>query len=56
MNILLTNDDGIHAEGLWALHDRLAPRHVVAVIAPDRECTAVGHGITLHLPLPTRWR
>jgi broad specificity polyphosphatase/5'/3'-nucleotidase SurE len=36
MNILLTNDDGIHAEGLWALHDRLAPRHAVAVIAPDR--------------------
>jgi 5'-nucleotidase len=51
MNILLTNDDGIHAEGLWALHDRLAARHAVAVIAPDRERTAVGHGITLHLPL-----
>ena len=51
MNILLTNDDGIHAEGLWALNSRLAPRHAVTVIAPDRERTAVGHGITLHLPL-----
>lgn len=51
MNILLTNDDGIHAEGLWALHTQLARRHDVSVIAPDRERTAVSHGITLHLPL-----
>lgn len=51
MNILLTNDDGIHAEGLWALHTQLARRHQVTVIAPDRERTAVSHGITLHLPL-----
>jgi 5'-nucleotidase len=51
MNILLTNDDGIHAEGLWALHTQLARRHEVTVIAPDRERTAVSHGITLHLPL-----
>jgi 5'-nucleotidase len=51
MKILLTNDDGIHAEGLWALHGQLARRHEVAVIAPDRERTAVSHGITLHLPL-----
>jgi 5'-nucleotidase len=51
MNILLTNDDGIYAEGLWALHRRLSQRHRVFVIAPDRERTAVGHGITLHTPL-----
>lgn len=51
MNILLTNDDGIHAQGLWALHAQLARRHEVTVIAPDRERTAVSHGITLHLPL-----
>lgn len=51
MKILLTNDDGIHAEGLWALHAQLARRHEVTVIAPDRERTAVSHGITLHLPL-----
>ena len=51
MNILLTNDDGIHARGLWAIYDRLAGRHHVEVVAPDRECSAIGHGITLHQPL-----
>jgi len=51
MDILLTNDDGIHAEGLWALHDVLRRGHAVTVIAPDRERTAVSHGITLHHPL-----
>jgi 5'-nucleotidase len=51
MNILLTNDDGIYAQGLWALHERLSRNHRVFVIAPDRERTAVGHGITLHTPL-----
>ncbi len=51
LNILLTNDDGIHAEGLWALHRVLSPRHNVAVVAPDRERSAVGHGITLHHPI-----
>lgn len=51
MNILLTNDDGIFAPGLQALHQRLAARHAVAVVAPDQERSAVGHGITLHHPL-----
>jgi 5'-nucleotidase len=51
MNILLTNDDGIHARGLWSLYDRLAGRHHVDVIAPDRERSAIGHAITLHQPL-----
>ena len=53
MKIFLTNDDGIHAEGLWALHRALSDRHEVTVIAPDRERSAVGHGITLHKPLRT---
>jgi 5'-nucleotidase len=51
MKILLTNDDGITAEGLWALYSRLSQGHTVTVIAPDRERTAVSHGITLHQPL-----
>ncbi len=53
MDILLTNDDGIYAEGLWALYEKLAPHHLVTVVAPDRERSAVGHGITLHHPLRT---
>jgi len=51
VNILLTNDDGIQADGLWALYHRLSKKHRVSVIAPDRERSAVGHGITLHEPL-----
>ena len=51
MTILLTNDDGIHAPGLWALHRALKTEHQVIVVAPERERSAVGHGITLHKPL-----
>lgn len=53
MKILLTNDDGIYADGLWALYRRLSRRHEVTVVAPDRERSAVSHGITLHSPLRT---
>ena len=51
MKVLLTNDDGIHAKGLWALFEAFSPRHEATVIAPERERSAVGHGITLHKPL-----
>lgn len=51
MNILLTNDDGIYADGLWALYNRLCRLHQVCVVAPDRERSAVGHAITLNQPL-----
>lgn len=51
MKILLTNDDGIYAKGLWAIYNRLAGTHHVDVIAPDRERSAIGHAITLHQPL-----
>ena len=51
MNILLTNDDGIHAEGLWALEKALSGEHRTTVVAPDMERSAVGHSITLLQPL-----
>lgn len=51
MKILLTNDDGIYSEGLWALYNRFSEKHSVTVVAPDRERSAVGHGITLYEPL-----
>ncbi len=51
LNILITNDDGIQASGLWALYNALSPRHQVTVVAPDRERSAVSHGITLHQPI-----
>jgi 5'-nucleotidase len=51
MRILLTNDDGIHAPGLLALARALGPLGRVMVIAPERQQSAAGHGITLHKPL-----
>jgi 5'-nucleotidase len=51
MNILLTNDDGVHSEALWLLSDCLAQEHTVTVVAPDRERSAISHGITLQRPL-----
>lgn len=51
MKILLTNDDGIQAEGLAALRRELAGLGSVTVVAPDRPRSACGHSITLHKPL-----
>ena len=51
MKILLTNDDGYNAPGILALYEILKPHHQVILIAPDREKSAVGHGITLNTPI-----
>ena len=49
--ILVTNDDGIRARGLTLLADALTEVGEVHVYAPDRERSAVGHGVSLHRPL-----
>ncbi len=51
MRILVTNDDGIFAPGILELSRALAPLGEVIVIAPERQQSAAGHGITLHKPL-----
>ncbi|MFO8030954.1 MAG: 5'/3'-nucleotidase SurE [Desulfohalobiaceae bacterium] len=52
MHIILTNDDGIWALGLRSLYQELrAAGHLVTVIAPLTEQSAVGHAVTLSLPL-----
>ncbi|MBF0120209.1 MAG: 5'/3'-nucleotidase SurE [Desulfobacterales bacterium] len=51
MNILLTNDDGIYAEGLWSVYRKFVEKHNVIVAAPDRERSGVSHSITLHDPI-----
>lgn len=52
MKILLTNDDGIHADGLHAAWRALqAAGHEVFVCVPDRPRSAVSHSITMHKPL-----
>lgn len=54
MRILLTNDDGLHAEGLQALLAEVRQLGEVTVVAPDRERSAVGHSLTFHNPLRVR--
>jgi len=49
--ILLTNDDGIEAEGLKTLEEVLRGLAHLVVVAPDRERSAVSHGLTLRSPL-----
>ncbi|MDE2027829.1 MAG: 5'/3'-nucleotidase SurE [Candidatus Omnitrophica bacterium] len=51
MRILLTNDDGIYAEGIYAAYKALSKIADVTVVAPDNEQSSVGHGITLFYPL-----
>ncbi|KAF0221818.1 MAG: hypothetical protein FD174_149 [Geobacteraceae bacterium] len=51
MKILVTNDDGIHAPGIKILAEVFRQHGEVAVVAPDRERSAVGHALTLHHPL-----
>lgn len=57
MRVLLSNDDGYLAAGLKALREELAGLPLIDelyVVAPDRERSAVGHGITMHRPLRAR--
>lgn len=49
--LLLTNDDGIAAPGLYALAQELRKIGEVVVVAPSAERSAVGHAITLSDPL-----
>ena len=51
MKILITNDDGIYADGLCALYEALVFEHEVYIVAPESERSAVGHAITIHYPL-----
>lgn len=49
--VLVTNDDGIEADGLRVLAEALAPLGRVTVVAPAAESSATGHGLTLRRPL-----
>ena len=51
MRILVTNDDGVQSDGLFALRNALAQIGDVTVVAPERQQSATGHAITLHKPL-----
>jgi 5'-nucleotidase len=49
--ILVSNDDGIHSDGLAALAEALGGLGEVYVVGPDRERSAASHSLTLHRPL-----
>ena len=49
--ILVTNDDGVHSEGIHALADALRCLGEVTVVAPHIEASAIGHALTLRRPL-----
>jgi 5'-nucleotidase len=50
-NILITNDDGIHAPGLRALVDGLKGFAEITVVAPSRERSAAAQSLTLRQPI-----
>jgi len=52
--ILLTNDDGIHSEGLAALENALREIGDVYVVAPAAEMSGASHSLTLSRPLRIR--
>ena len=52
LKILISNDDGIFAEGIRTLATSAINRgHSVTVICPDQERSATGHGLTLQSPI-----
>lgn len=51
MNILISNDDGVLAQGLGILAEACGTLGKVTVVAPDREQSGTSHSLTLHRPL-----
>ena len=51
MRILVTNDDGVHSDGIHALAAALAALGEVTIVAPHAEASAIGHALTLRRPL-----
>ena len=54
MNILITNDDGVNALGLWTLAKALQELGTVTVVAPDRDQSGIGAALTLQAVVRTR--
>ncbi len=52
LRILISNDDGVFAEGIRTIARVAALRgHEITVICPDQERSATGHGLTLQSPI-----
>ncbi|MDC9719794.1 MAG: 5'/3'-nucleotidase SurE [Gammaproteobacteria bacterium] len=51
MQLLVSNDDGVHALGLSHLVRELEQYHQVTVIAPDRDLSGASNSLTLSRPV-----
>ena len=51
MHILITNDDGLWAQGIQALVAAIPADNKVSVVAPASPQSAKGHSLTMHKPL-----
>ncbi|WP_205395160.1 5'/3'-nucleotidase SurE [Vibrio tetraodonis] len=51
LKILLSNDDGVHAEGIHAMADALSNLAHVTIVAPDRNRSGASNSLTLEQPL-----
>lgn len=51
MLILLTNDDGFHAQGLQILYAALKQTYRIAIVAPENEQSGISHAFTYKKPL-----
>lgn len=50
-NFLVTNDDGIDAQGIRILAEVLSEMGRVIVLAPDKPCSGISHQLTLWEPI-----
>lgn len=51
MNILVSNDDGVNAQGILELVEALSHQADIYVCAPDSQRSASGHAITVSRPI-----
>ncbi|MBJ18646.1 MAG: 5'/3'-nucleotidase SurE [Deltaproteobacteria bacterium] len=51
MPLVLSNDDGVNAEGLATLHSVLEPRCECLIVAPSGPQSGVGHAVTTDEPM-----
>ncbi|MEO1935595.1 MAG: 5'/3'-nucleotidase SurE [Myxococcales bacterium] len=49
--LVLSNDDGVHADGLATLHKILAPQANCLIVAPSGPQSGVGHAVTTKRPM-----
>ncbi|MBS5936762.1 5'/3'-nucleotidase SurE [Clostridium sp.] len=54
MKILITNDDGINARGIYALAKEIGKKHEITVVAPREQKSASSHAISIHNPIKIR--